>query len=174
MQVKKQQVEQDMEQQTGSELGKEYVKAVYYHPVYLTYMQSEVKWSESLSVVQLFAIPWTIESMEFSRPEYWSRWSFPSPEDLHYSRIEPGSPVLQANSLPTKLSGKTWYAEYMMWNARLDEAQAGIKNAGRNINNLRYADGIALMAESEEELKSLVIKGKGEWKSWFKTQHSKN
>ena len=82
---------------------------------------SEVKWSESLSVVQLFAILWTIGSMEFSRPEYWSRWSFPSP-DLPYSGIETESPVLQADSLPTKLSGKSWYAEYMMRNARLDEA----------------------------------------------------
>ena len=44
------------------------------------------------------------------------------------------------------------YAEYIMWNARLDEAQAGIKIAGRNINNLRYADDTTLMAESEEEL----------------------
>ena len=46
------------------------------------------------------------------------------------------------------------YAEYIMWNARLDEAQAGIKNARRNINNLKYADDTTLMAESEEELKS--------------------
>ena len=45
-----------------------------------------------------------------------------------------------------------------MWNARLDEAQAGIKTAGRNINNLRYADDNTLMAESEEELKSLLMK----------------
>ena len=49
-----------------------------------------------------------------------------------------------------------------MWNARLDEAQAGIKIAGRNINNLRYADDTTLMAESEEELKSLLIKMKEE------------
>ena len=56
------------------------------------------------------------------------------------------------------------YAEYIMWNAWLDEAQAGIKIAGRNINNLRYADDTALMAESKEELKSLL---RGEWKSWL-------
>ena len=61
-----------------------------------------------------------------------------------------------------------------MQNARLDEAQAGIKVAGRNINNLRYEDDTILMAESEEELKSLLMKVKGEWKSWLKTQHSKN
>ena len=53
------------------------------------------------------------------------------------------------------------YAEYIMRNARLDEAQAGIKIAGRNINNLRYADDITLMAESEE-LKSLLMKVKEE------------
>ena len=54
------------------------------------------------------------------------------------------------------------YAEYNMWNARLDEAQAGIKIAGRNINNLRYADDTTLIAESEEELKGLLMKVKEE------------
>ena len=54
------------------------------------------------------------------------------------------------------------YAEYIMQNARLDESQAGIKIARRNINNLRYADDTTLMAESEEELKSLLMKVKGE------------
>ena len=57
------------------------------------------------------------------------------------------------------------YAEYIMRNAGLEEAQAGIKIAGRNINNLRYADDTTLMAESEEELKSLLMKVNGEWKS---------
>ena len=90
MQIKKQQLELDMEKQTGSKLGKEYVKAVYCHPAYLT------------------------------------------------------------------------YAEYIMWNARLDEAQAGIKIAGRNIYNLKYADDIILMAESKPELKSLLMKVKEE------------
>ena len=52
------------------------------------------------------------------------------------------------------------YAQCIMQNARLDEAQAGIKMAGRNINNLRYADDTTLMAESEEELKSLLMKVK--------------
>ena len=84
MQVKKQQLEADMEQQTGSKLGKEHDKAVYCHPAYLTYVQST--------------------SCEL-----------------------PG----------------------------LDEAQAGIKTDGRNINNLRYADNTTLRAENEEELKSL-------------------
>ena len=88
MQVKKQQLALDMEQQTGSKLGKEYVKAVY--------------WLSSC----LFNL----------------------------------------------------YAEYIMQNARLDEAQAGIKIAGKNINNLRYADDTTLMAESEGELKSLLMK----------------
>ena len=91
MQVKKQQLEPDMEQRTGSELGKEYVHAVYCHPPYLTYMQST--------------------------------------------------------------SCK---------NARLDEAQAGVKIDRRNINNLRYADDTTLMAESEAELKGLWVKAKGE------------
>ena len=55
-----------------------------------------------------------------------------------------------------------FYAEYIMRNARLEEAQAGIKIAGRNINNLRYTDDTTLMAESEEELKSLLMKVKEE------------
>ena len=59
------------------------------------------------------------------------------------------------------------YAEYIMRNAGLEEAQAGIKIARRSINNLRYADDTTLMAESEEELKSLLMR-------WLKSQHSKN
>ena len=90
MQVKKQQLEADMEQQTGSKLGKDYVKAVY--------------------CPCLFNL----------------------------------------------------YAEYIMRNAGLEETEAGIKIAGRNINNLRYADDTTLMAESEEELKSLLMKVKEE------------
>ena len=97
MQVKKQQLETDMEQQTGSRLGKENIKAVYRHLAYLTYMQST-----SCEVL-------------------------------------------------------------------VEEAQAGIKIAGWNINNLRYADDTTLMAESEEELKILLKKVKEEWKSWLKT-----
>ena len=91
----KQQLELDMEQQTGSKLGKEYVKVVYCHPAFL--------------FICLFNL----------------------------------------------------YAEYMR-NAGLEEAQAGIKSAGRKINNLRYADNTTLMAESEEELKSLLMKMKEE------------
>ena len=101
MKDKKQQLELDMEQQTGSKLGKEYVKAVYCHPAYLT------------------------------------------------------------------------YAEYIMRNAMLDEAQTGIKTAGRNINNLRYADDTTLMAASKEELKSLLMKVKEDREnSRRKSQHS--
>ena len=55
-----------------------------------------------------------------------------------------------------------FYAEYIMWNAGLDEAQAGIKIARRKINNLRYADDTTLVAESNEELKSLLMKVKVE------------
>ena len=54
------------------------------------------------------------------------------------------------------------YVEYIMWNAGLDKSQAGIKIAGRNINNLRYADDITLIAESKEELKSRLMKVKEE------------
>ena len=62
-----------------------------------------------------------------------------------------------------------------MWNAGLDEAQAGIKISGRNITNLRYADDTTLMAESNEELKNPLMKVKEEGeKVWLKTQHSEN
>ena len=67
-----------------------------------------------------------------------------------------------------------FYAECIMWNAWLDEAQGGIKIAGRNINNLRYADDTTFMAEKEEEVKRLLMKVNKEWKSWLKTQYSKN
>ena len=67
-----------------------------------------------------------------------------------------------------------FYAEYIMWNARLVEAQDGIKTARRNIKKLRYADDTTLMEECEEELRNLWMKVKAEWKSWLKIQHSKN
>ena len=62
-----------------------------------------------------------------------------------------------------------------MYNSRLDEAQAGIKITRRNIDNLRYADDTTLMAESDEELKTLLMKVEEDSeKSWLKTQHSEN
>ena len=61
-----------------------------------------------------------------------------------------------------------------MRNAGLDEAQAGIKITGRNINNLRYADETTLMAENEEDLKKHLDENEREWKSWLKAQHSEN
>ena len=96
MQYKNQQLQTDMKQWTGSKLGKEYDKAVYCHPVYLT------------------------------------------------------------------------FSEYIMWNARLDDSQTGIKIAGRNINKLRYADDTTLMAENEEELKSLFMRVKENEKAGLK------
>ena len=65
-----------------------------------------------------------------------------------------------------------FYAEYIMRNTGLKEAQSGIKIAGRNINNLRYADDTTLTAESEKELKSLLMKVKVDSESWLKSQHS--
>ena len=115
-----------MEQQTGSKLGKEYVKAVYCHSAYLTYMQSESKSEVAQSC------PTLCDPVDCSPPG-----SF-----VHG--------ILQARILG-------WVAI-----SGLDEAQAGIKIAGRNINNLRYADDTTLMAESEEELKSLLMKVKEE------------
>ena len=65
-------------------------------------------------------------------------------------------------------------AEYIMQNSRLDEAQARIKIAGRNTSNFRYAGDATLMAESEEELKNLLMNVKVQSESWLKTQHFKN
>ena len=67
----------------------------------LTFMLAEVKW-RSLSCVRLFVNLWTIQSMEFSRPEYWSGWPFSSPGDLPNPGIEPRSPALQVYSLPAE------------------------------------------------------------------------
>ena len=67
-----------------------------------------------------------------------------------------------------------FYAENIMQNSRLDESQVGIKIAGWNINNLRYADDTTLMAKSEEELESHDEGERGEWESWLKTPYSKN
>ena len=136
----------------------------------------------SLSRVWLFSTPWSVAyqappSMGFSRQEYWSGLPFPSPEDLPNPGIKPGSPALQADALPSEpprkpyMQSTLWetiwatkealYAEYIMRNAGLEEAQVGIKIAGRNINNLRYADDTSLVAESEE-LKNLLMKVKEE------------
>ena len=61
-----------------------------------------------------------------------------------------------------------------MWNAGLLESQAGIKIARRNIDDLRDEDDTTLMADSEEDIKSLLMRVKEEWKIWFKSQHSEN
>ena len=67
------------------------------------------------------------------------------------------------------------YAEYIMWNAGLNESQVGIKMAGRNINNLTYADDTTLMTENKEELKSFLMKVKEKSeKHRLKTKHSEN
>ena len=69
--------------------------------------ESAMKWKwKSLSHVQLFTTPWAIQSMEFSRPEYWSGETFPSPGNLPNPGTEPRSPTLQANSFPAELQGE--------------------------------------------------------------------
>ena len=70
-------------------------------------------------------------------------------------------PLALESKLPTAgPPGKPYYAKCIMWNARLEEAQAGIKIARRNIHNLRYADATALMGESEKELKGFLMRMK--------------
>src|SRR5574342_749564 len=128
----------------------------------------------SSDLVRLLATPWTVAhkappSMGFSRQEYWSGMPLPSPTSallttpktlivwITTNWFQMGKGVHQSCILSPCLFNL--YAEYIMRNARLDEVQAGIKIAGRNI---RYADDTTLMAESEEELKSLLMQVKVE------------
>ena len=80
--------------------------------------------------------------------------------DMEMDRFQIGKGVLQVCILSPCLFNL--HAEYVMWNTKLDESQAGIKIAWRNVNNFRYAGVTTLMAESEEELKSLLMKVKEE------------
>ena len=111
-------------------------------------------------------------SLGFSRQEHWSGLPFASlmheSEKWKWSRSvvsDSGSSVhgiFQARVLEWGAIAISVYAEYIMKNAGVEEAPAGIKIAGRNINNLKYADDTTLMGESEEELKSLLMKVKEE------------
>ena len=80
-------------------------QSLYLHTHRTPSSKQESKW-KALSHVRLFVTPWTIQSMELSRPEYWSGYPFPSPGDLPNPGIKLGFPALQADSLPTELSGK--------------------------------------------------------------------
>ena len=84
--------------------------------IYLDWVCQWVKW-KSLSRIWLFATPWTIQCMEFSRPEYWTGWPFPSPGDLPNPGIEPRSPALQADSLPAEPQGKP--RDVPKWNSQV-------------------------------------------------------
>ena len=167
MQDKEQQLELDMEQWTGSKLGKEYVKSVYCHHAYLSSMQS-VCVPNCFSHVQFFASLWTVAhqaplSMGFSREEYWSGLPYPPPRDLPNPRVELASSMSPALAGRFSVTNATWealYEEYIRQNAALDDSQTEIKIAGRNINNLRYIYDTTLMLEREEELKSFLMRVK--------------
>ena len=109
-----------------------------------------------------------ISSAQFSH----SMWLFGAEYSLQMDNIQIGKGVRQGCILSPCLFN--FCAEYIVWNAGLDESQTGIKIARRNINNLRYADDTTLMAEGEEELKSLLMKVKEESECWLKIQHSEN
>ena len=99
------------------------------------------------------------------------------PNSLESHGLQPTSvhEIFQARILERVAISFSIYVEYIMWRAKLDESQAEIKIAGRNINNLRYADDTTLMTEKEDGLKSLLMKVRGEWKCWLKTtQYSEN
>ena len=177
MQIKKQQLELDKEQWIGSKLGKEHVIAVYCYSAHLTYtqsvcvcvrvtpscltlcdpMDSSPPGSSAHGILQARILEWV--AIPFFRGSSWPR------DQTCISCIAGRFFTIWATR-------EAWYAEYIMWNAGL--SQARITVAGRNINNLRYADDTTLMAESEEELKSLLMRVKEKWKSWLETQHSKN
>ena len=89
-----------------------------------------------------------------------------------YDSTDVGNLISGSSAFSKSHCSLNYYADYIMQNAGLDESQAGINIAGRNVNNLRYADDTTLMAESEEELKSLLIKVKEEREKWLKIQHS--
>ena len=117
-----------------------------------------------LSHVQLFVTPWTVATMLLHL------WDFPGKRtgvDFHFL-LQGIFPTQGSNPGPSYfrqmiyLLGHQGTPEYIMQNAKLEEAQAGIKISGRNINNLRYADDTTLMAKSKEELKSLLMKVKEE------------
>ena len=99
---------------------------------------------------------WYAESVQFSH-------------SVVSNSLQPHEPQHASPSCPSPTPG-----EYIMRNARLDEAQAGIKIAGRNINNLRYADDTTLMAKRRRTKEPLDEGEKREWKSWLKAQHSEN
>ena len=157
MEANKQQLELDMEQWARSKLGKEYVKAVSCHLAYLTYFtvlhmnSSEGRkkplatCSSHLSVVSL---TWCRVRSDQIRSVTQSCPTLCNPMNCS----TPGLPV--HHQLPE------FTETHIMWNPGLDEAQAGIKTAGRNINNLRYAHDTTLMAESKDELKNLLMKVK--------------
>ena len=94
--------------------------------------------------------------------EYWSGLPFPSPGDLPDPGIEPVSSTVAGIFFTTEPPGKSHVQNTSHEMARLDESQAGIKIAGKKINILRYADDTTLMAESEEQKKSLLMKVKEE------------
>ena len=98
-------------------------------------------------ILQARILEWI--AMLFSRGSSWPRdWT--------------QAPALQADFFTVWATREALYAEHMMWNAGLDESQARMKIAGRNINNIKYADDTTLIAESKEELKSLLMKVKEE------------
>ena len=105
---------------------------------------------------------WSLVLLPFLKPAWTSGGQEETVRTGHGTTdwFQIGKEVYQGCILSTYLFNL--YAEYIMWNARLDEVQAGIKIAWRNINNLRYADDTTLMAESKEELKSLLMKVKEE------------
>ena len=148
MQVKKQHLEPNIEQRTGSKLGNEYVKAVYCHSAYLTSMQS-TSW-ETVTLNVWITINWKILK-EMGIPDHLScllRKLYAGQEATvrtgHGTTdwFQIGKRVRQGCILSPCLFN--FYAEYIMRNAGLEEAQAGIKIAGRNISNLRYADDTTL------------------------------
>ena len=155
-----------------------------FSPVLLM-MYSQFSSVQPLNCVRLFVTPWIIaRQASLSITNSRSSLRLRSVESvMPSSHLILGRPLLLLPSIPPSIrvfSNEStlcmrwpkYYAQHIMWNVGLDEAQAGMKIPVRNINNLRYVDDTTLMAESEE-LKSLLMKVTEE-ESWLKTQHLKN
>ena len=146
-------------QQTGSKLGKAYVKAVYCHPAYLIYIQTTswevpgwMKHNKLRKSLKVLGIPDHLTCL--LRNLYAGQEATVRTGHGSTDWFQIGKGACQGCILSPCLFNL--YAEYIMRSAWLDKAQAGIKIAGRNINSLRYADGTTLMAEIKEELKNLL------------------
>ena len=144
-----------MKQQTGTKQKKEYIKAVYCHPAYLTYIEYIMRnaWLDEAQAGIKTAGRCVGEGN--GNPFQYSCLENPRDRGTWWAAVYG---VAQSWTRLKRLSSSSSMQNTSYINGDLDEVQAGIQTAGRNVNNLSYADDTILMAESEEELKNLLMK----------------